>query len=140
MDFGGHMHNTLFFGKISVLALFLSIAMFASCGMKPAVTVTDTDNGTRVEIKSGDVLAVKLAAQLGTGFGWKVIGENKNLALKGEPEQVSKNGKLPGGTDFQTFKFKAVEKGETVLKLHYVEGWKKEAKSLKEFAITVIVK
>ena len=134
------MHNTLLFGKISVLALFLSAAIFGSCSMKPAVTVTDADNGTKVEIKMGELLAVKLAAQLGTGFGWKVVSENKNLALKGEPEQVSKNDKIPGGTDYQTFKFKAVEKGETVLKLHYVEGWKKEARSLKEFAITVTVK
>jgi len=134
------MHTTILFGRISLLALFLSVAILGSCSMKPAVTVTDVDNGTRVEIKSGEVLAVKLAAQLGTGFGWKVITENKNLTLKGEPEQVSKNGKIPGGTDYQTFKFKAVEKGETILKLHYVEGWKKESKSLKEFAVTVIVK
>lgn len=134
------MHHTICFGKTSLLALFLSFAILASCAMKPAVTVTDEDNGTRVEIKNGELLAVRLAAQLGTGFGWKVISESKSLALKGEPEQVSKNGKLPGGTDYQTFKFKAVEKGETVLKLHYIEGWKKEAKSLKEFEITVIVK
>jgi predicted secreted protein len=140
MDFGGHMHTTILFGKISLLALFLSFAILASCAMKPAVTVTDADNGTSVEIKSGDVLAVKLAAQLGTGFGWKVSTENKNLMLKGEPEQVSKNGQVPGGPDYQTFKFKAGEKGKTVLKLQYVEGWKKEANSLKEFAITVIVK
>ncbi len=134
------MHTTILFGKISVLALFLSVAILGSCSMKPAVTVTDADNGTRVEIKKGDLLAVKLAAQLGTGFGWKVVSENKSLTLKGEPEQVSKDVKLPGGTDYQTFKFKAVEKGETVLKMRYVEGWKKEAKSLKEFAITVVVK
>jgi predicted secreted protein len=140
MDFGGYMHTTILFGKVSLLALFLSFTILVSCAMKPAVTVTDADNGTRVEIKTGELLAVKLAAQLGTGFGWKIVSENKNLALKGEPEQVSKNGKIPGGTDYQTFKFKAVEKGETVLKLRYVEGWKKEAKSLKEFGITVIVK
>ena len=134
------MHSTVLFGKIPLLVLFLSVAILGSCSMKPAVTVTDADNGTRVEIKSGDVLAVKLAAQLGTGFGWKVITENKNLALKGEPEQVSKNGQVPGGPDYQTFKFKAGEKGETILKLQYVEGWKKQAKPLKEYAITIIVK
>jgi predicted secreted protein len=140
MDFGGYMHTSILFEKISVPILFLSIAILASCSMKPAMTVTDADNGTSVEIKSGDVLAVKLAAQLGTGFGWKVSTENKNLTLKGEPEQVSKNGQIPGGPDYQTFKFKAGEKGETLLKLQYVEGWKKEAKALKEFSITVIVK
>ncbi|OHD66884.1 MAG: hypothetical protein A2176_12545 [Spirochaetes bacterium RBG_13_51_14] len=114
--------------------------MLFACAVKPAVTVTDVDNGTKVEIQSGEFLAVKLEAQLGTGYGWKVVSESEELVLKGEPEQVSKQGHKPGGPDIQTFKFKAVKKGETTLRLQYIEAWKKKSKPLKEYTITVIVK
>lgn len=131
--------RTFMFGTIPAALLVLAALLFG-CAVKPAVTVTEEDNGTKVEIKSGDVLAVKLSAQLGTGFGWKVVSENKNLALKGEPEQITKEEQKPGAPDFQTFKFKAGGAGESELKLIYVEGWKKDAKPLKDFTITVIVK
>ncbi len=133
------MIGTAAFYKTLLLAMVFSIAMISSCAKKPAVTVTDEDNGTRVEIKTGEILAVRLSAQLGTGFGWKVVSSDNKLALKGEPEQVSEEGQMPGAPNFQVFRFRAAEKGETELKLQYVEGWKKDTKSLKEFTVTVIV-
>ena len=134
------MMRTFIFGAVPAWAVLVATIMFFACTVKPAVTVTDADTGTKVEIKTGEVLAVKLGAQLGTGFGWKVVSESKQLVLKGEPEQVSGGDQKPGGPDFQTFKFKAVAKGETLLKFQYVEGWKKDSKPLKEYSITVIVK
>lgn len=125
--------------KTLMLVMIISIATVSSCAKKPAVTVTDADNGTKVEIKSGEFLAVQLSAQLGTGFGWKVAAAGKNLALKGEPEQISREGQMPGASNYQVFRFKAAEKGEAELKLQYVEGWKKDVKPLREFTITVNV-
>jgi predicted secreted protein len=134
------MMRTLLFGTVPAWALLVATVLFFACAVKPAVTVSDADSGTKVEIKAGEVLAVKLGAQLGTGFGWKVVSESQQLVLKGEPEQVSGGDQKPGGPDYQTFKFKAAKKGEASLKFQYVEGWKKDAKPLKEYAITVIVK
>ncbi len=121
-------------------ATALCVAMALSCAVKPALTVTDEDNGTRVEIRSGEVLAVRLSAQLGTGFGWKVVAAGKNLEQKGEPQQVAKEGHKPGSPDYQVFRFKAVEKGGSDLRLQYAEGWNKDAKPLRDFTLTVIVK
>jgi inhibitor of cysteine peptidase len=137
---GGCMINTLLSGKIMLFIAFLAVAMACSCSVKPAVTVTDADNGTTVEVNNGDILAVQLAAQLGTGFGWKVVTTDKKLELKGDPEQISKGDQKPGAPAYQSFKFKAVEKGETEVKLQYVEGWKKDTKPLKEFTVTVDIK
>lgn len=124
---------------LAAAALFMGI--FISCSMKPAITVSDDDNGTRIEIKKGELLAVKLSAQLGTGYGWKVVTESKELVLKGEPEQVSGQGQKPGGPDYQTFRFTAARQGETELRLHYIQAWQRDVKTpLKEFVITVIVK
>lgn len=124
--------------SLPILAVAVAV-IFAACAMKPAMTVGDNDNGTKIEIERGDILAVKLSAQLGTGYGWKVVSENRMLTLKGEPEQVSGEGQKPGGTDYQTFKFKASEKGEEALQLNYIEAWREDAKPLKEFSLTVIV-
>lgn len=132
--------RTFIFGAVPAWVVLSAAVLFFACTVKPAVTVTDTDSGTKVEIKAGEVLAVKLGAQLGTGFGWKVVSESTLLVLKGEPEQLSREDQKPGGPDYQTFKFKAVEKGETELKFQYAEGWKKDTRPLKEFVITVIVK
>ena len=133
------MISTAFY-KTLALAMVVSVAMVFSCTMKPAVTVTDADNGTRVEIKSGEILAVKLPAQLGTGFAWKVVAAGKNLEQKGEPRQIANEGQMPGAPNSQIFMFKAADRGEAELKLQYLEGWKKDAKVLKEFSVTVVVK
>ncbi|HOD15545.1 MAG TPA: protease inhibitor I42 family protein [Spirochaetota bacterium] len=127
-------------GAVPACVALSAAIMFFACTVKPAVTVTDADNGTKVEVKTGEVLAVKLEAQLGTGFGWKVISESTALVLKGDPEQISPGDQKPGGPEYQTFKFKAANKGESELKFEYAEGWKKDAKPLKEYTITVIVK
>ncbi len=134
------MIGTVLSCKTLMQAMIVSVAMISSCTMKPAVTIKDADNGTRVEINSGEILAVELSAQLGTGFGWKVLAAGKNLAQKGEPQQIAKEGQMPGAPNSQVFKFKAAERGEAELKLQYVEGWKKDAKPLRDFTVTVIVK
>ncbi len=128
------------FNKTLMLAMIVSVGMMCSCSVKPALTVTEADNGTAVDIKSGEILEVRLPAQLGTGFGWKVVSAGKNLALRGEPEQVSGGGGKPGGPELQSFKFKAGEKGESELTLRYAEDWKKDTKPLKDFTLTVNVK
>ncbi|MBP7737784.1 MAG: protease inhibitor I42 family protein [Spirochaetes bacterium] len=134
------MIGTAVFNKTLMLAMIVSAAMMCSCSVKPAVTVTEADNGAAIDIKSGEILEVRLPAQLGTGFGWKVLSAGTNLAQKGEPEQVSGGGEKPGGPELQSFKFKAGEKGESELTLQYAEGWKKDAKPLRDFRVTVNVK
>lgn len=134
------MMRILLSGAVPSCVLLSAAILLFACTVKPAVTVTDADNGTKVEIKTGEVLAVKLEAQLGTGFGWKVISGSTVLVLRGDPEQISPGDQKPGGPEYQTFKFKAMKKGGSELKFQYAEGWKKDVKPLKEYAITVIVK
>ncbi len=134
------MIGTAVFNKTLMLAMIVSVGMMCSCSVKPAVTVTEADNGAAIDINSGEILEVKLPAQLGTGFGWKVASAGKNLARKGEPEQVSSGGEKPGGPELQSFKFKAGDKGVSELTLQYAEGWKKDVKPLKDFKLTVNVK
>jgi predicted secreted protein len=132
--------RALHVNKLFIYLLAFCVAFWGSCMVKPAVIVTDDDSGSKVEIKQGDELAVRLAAQLGTGYGWKVVSKSDVLALKGEPAQISNEDQKPGSSEFQTFIFKAKERGEAEIKFQYIEAWKKDARPLKEYTITVIIK
>lgn len=125
--------------KTSSLAVIVVVTCLF-CSMKPAVTVTDADNGSRVEIKKGDLIAVQLTAQLSTGHGWKAVDTGVILELIGEPEQITARDRKPGAPEAQKFVFKGIERGEAALILHYMETWKAEAKPVKEFRVTVTVR
>ena len=124
----------------SWLVMLILILMLCSCAGKPVITLTGADTGATVELKSGQILTVSLEAQLGTGYGWAVVSRNDNIVPEGEPMQEPVGGARPGGLEIQKFRFRASAAGESDLALHYVRGWEKNSKPLKEFIVTVIVK
>lgn len=134
------MRNNRLAFKIPLLALVFFVFLFCFCARKPVMTLTGIDNGTRVEMQSGEVLAISLEAQLGTGYGWKVVSRSGKLVLDGESSQAPVGKVRPGGLELQTFRFKAIEKGEAEIRLRYAQSWRRETKALKEFTVTVIVK
>lgn len=134
------MRNNRLVFKIPLLVLVFFVFLFCFCARKPVMTLTGIDNGTRVEMQSGEVLAISLEAQLGTGYGWKVVSRSGKLVLDGEPSQAPVGKVRPGGLELQTFRFKAIEKGEAEIRLRYAQSWRRETKALKEFTVTVIVK
>ncbi len=134
------MRDKRFVKHLPLPALLCFVFLFCFCASKPVMTLTGADNGTRVEIKTGDVIEVSLEAQLGTGYGWEVVSRHNNLVLVGEPVQAPVGKAKPGGPERQTFRFKAVEKGESGLVLRYAQGWRGDAAAQREFTVTVLVK
>ena len=101
-------------------------------------TVTDTDDGGRVQIKLGDVLAVRLKAIPGTGYAWHLVrNDPKFLKPLGEPTYEQTESKLVGGVAFQIFHFRALARGTNVLELHYVRAWEKKGIPLKTYHVMV---
>ncbi|MGB8509740.1 MAG: protease inhibitor I42 family protein [Pyrinomonadaceae bacterium] len=104
------------------------------------VTVTEKEAGGKVCLSKGDVLAVRLEAQLGTGYGWQVVKyRSQQLELLGEPEQETPDKGAPGAIEHQIFRFKAQSSGSTALELQYVRPWEKNAKPLKTYRVEVVV-
>lgn len=129
------------FERIGLVALAALMAVMVSCTAKPFKIVTDEDNGKTVEIPAGELLAVKLKAQLGTGYSWTVVSENKGLVAKNGPTTERGSGEMvAGGVDFQVFTFKANAAGQESIVLQYKRPWEKDEKPEKEYTITVSVK
>ena len=84
-----------------------------------AVVVGDADSGKTVELARNQELIVRLEVQLGTGFSYQVVKlDQEVLAPMGKPTIEEGEG-LPGGREFQVFRFRAVGSGTVNLRLHY---------------------
>ncbi|HLN29843.1 MAG TPA: protease inhibitor I42 family protein [Gemmataceae bacterium] len=105
------------------------------------VTVTERDNNTTISLAKNDVLAVKLEAQLGTGYDWSFHGNDpKKLKETGKPEVESEGDGLPGKIEHEVFRFKAKCSGDTKLDFDYKRPFEKDEKPLKTFHIKVTIK
>ena len=105
------------------------------------VTVTEQDEGQTVAVARKGTLVVRLKSQLGTGYGWQVVRNDKRrLKLLASPEQENSQGGLPGGGEHQIFRFKALRSGKTLLELGYVRPWEKGKAPLKAFRLEVRVR
>ena len=102
------------------------------------VTITENDNGQSIALRKGDVLVVKLSAQLGTGFGWQLAGSNKNnLEPVGSTETESPEKPVPGAVQRQVFRFRWKAAGSSDLELHYRRPWEKNVAPARTFRLTV---
>jgi inhibitor of cysteine peptidase len=141
-----HIH--LFHVKIQTYILFLLIfscsGMFAAMQDIPdEITVGQAENNGQVEVALGGVLILKLEANPGTGYSWKMVKHGAGLLKSmGEPifEPISdEKEKRIGAPAYQTFRFRAQSAGTELIEMHYTRIWEKEAKPLKKFCVTVHV-
>jgi predicted secreted protein len=106
---------------------------------KPYMIITDADNGKGKNIPRGEEFWVKLQAQLGTGYSWKISSPEKDFEILGAPVTENTGKSIPGGFEYQIFKFKTVKTAETDLNLDYVQPWEKNFKPAKSFSVKIKV-
>jgi len=107
---------------------------------KKVITVTDRDSSRTVKLAKGDTLAIKLEAQLGTGYGWQVVkSDTTRLKSLGEPLVEPGQG-LPGGVEHQVFRFVALRSGSCTVELHYLRPWEKDTPPAKTYQIKVQIR
>ena len=127
------------------LGLLLGIFLpFAASAMeefeKKTVTITEADMNKEVKIKKGELLAVKLKSQPGTGYGWKLTDKWELVHLKtmGEPTLEEGTG-LDGGIECQVFRFNAESTGKEKLELQYKRSFGENQNPRKKFNVSVVV-
>ncbi|HJQ40905.1 MAG TPA: protease inhibitor I42 family protein [Thermoanaerobaculia bacterium] len=103
------------------------------------IALDQRHQGTTVRASSGSTIVVKLEAQLGTGFGWKIAAIGKNLIQVGE-STIEDHGGGAGASELQVFRFRVNGKGRGVLRLIYVRPWEKDAKPAKTYSVTIVSK
>ena len=106
------------------------------------VVLTDKDASTKVSVKEGATVQVKLRVQGGTGFVWTLASNSDGSVLKGgdKPRTERPKKPLPGAPTFMVFTFKAASKGSSKLTLIYHRPFEKGKEPAKKFAVTVRVK
>lgn len=106
-------------------------------------TLTVKDNGSKVTLKTGDVLSITLDSNPSTGYSWKVSQNDPKVLLPLGDPQFSLGGKepMPGAGGTETFQFKALAKGLTPLTLVYVRPWETSVTPTPNdtFSVTVTV-
>lgn len=123
-----------------VMSFFLVLALFSGCGAK-GTSLTDSDNGEQITVKSGDLITLTLVSNPTTGYSWQVMDIDKALLVQdGEPEYKQSSGSegLVGAGGTETFHFKAVGNGETTLSLGYVRPWE-SVQPTETFTVQVVV-
>jgi predicted secreted protein len=101
------------------------------------LTFTEKDDGSQIELKTGDVLVLKLKAQFGTGYSWQIsANDNKKLKLVNQSVETETD-KSESGFETQVFKFKAKKTGQFEMKLQYIRVWEKDAEPLKKFGLKI---
>jgi inhibitor of cysteine peptidase len=142
-----------YFRGIAAAVLLLMVALVAitsaGCGASAQAAagplkLGEADNGKAYSVEVGDTVEVVIPGNMTTGYSWAAALAEKDAALLqlvGEPAYApdSTDGKLVGGGGSFTFTFKAVAKGEALLKLVYAKPWESVAPE-KAFSVTVTVK
>ena len=122
-----------------IAALIVLLTALAACG-GPVAKLVEADNGTAVDLKTGETFTISLEGNPTTGYSWEVSGIDPALVeLVGEPDYKSDSSLIGAGGMF-TFTFKAVAAGSAPISLVYHKPWEEDVLPLKEFMVTVIVK
>lgn len=128
---------------IMVLTLLMGVAAILASGCGPAsqeVPLTAHDNGRQIEIHRGQALNISLPGNPSTGYIWQLDEVDEQILLqKGKPNFEPKSNEV-GAPGLQTFRFQAVETGETILRLVYRRPWEDDVKPLQVFSIRVSVR
>ncbi len=126
---------------VVVMSFFLMLALFSGCGAN-GTSLSDADNGKQITVQPGDIVTLTLVSNPTTGYSWQVMEVDATVLVQdGEPEYQQSPGSegLVGAGGTETFRFKAIGKGETKLNLGYMRPWE-SVPPIETFTVTIAVK
>ena len=123
-----------------MLYLTFILAISLSAFSSTAIKLTEKDSGRTLEMRVGEFLEVVLRGNPTTGYIWSMAAPDNGIIQKvGESEfEPDRQSRGSGGNTI--FRFKAVEVGETSLKLIYHRPFEKEKPPINSFETKIIVK
>jgi len=125
-----------------LLALLLIVAVLMVYGPVPhEVQLTAADNGSEIELKKGQALAINLEANPTTGYTWDVVEPHDGQVMQQVGEiEFKPESDLIGAGGVQIIRFEIVNAGRAALKLVYHRPWETDVEPLKTFAIQVLAR
>ena len=136
------MKTTVIAALIGLLAATVLVAGCGPFAQTREVSLSESDDGSQVELKKGDTLVVTLEGNPTTGYLWEVEEPGSItgvLQQAGESEfKASSDALGAGGTE--TLRFKATDAGQATLKLVYHRPWETGVEPLETFQVQVTVR
>ena len=129
-----------YLGRSASVALLILVALTAACGASNEIKLDAKDNGSKVEMKAGQVLVISLESNPTTGYAWEVVDLEEGILQQLGESEFEPESKAVGAGGMQTFRFKALKTGHVELKLLHHRSWEKNEEPLDTFTIQVVVK
>ncbi|HPC36538.1 MAG TPA: protease inhibitor I42 family protein [Candidatus Marinimicrobia bacterium] len=120
----------------------LSLIAFVFQCKPTTIKISESDTGTKLEMKKGDSLEIVLKANPTTGYRWEVASIDtsilKNTGIEYQADKVPSGVVGSGGKT--TMRFIAIKEGETFLQLIYRRPFEKDVPPVKKFELNIVVK
>jgi predicted secreted protein len=115
-----------------------SCAMADDTSRTPSSTLSPSDNGKTIRIKTGESILIELPVQLGTGYAWQPPKQEQQALFVVKQEKApSKAPPSPGSGETQAFRLLSTQPGETEVVFQYRRSWDENSTPLKTFRIKV---
>jgi predicted secreted protein len=118
--------------------IFLSGGGTACARVPQTFEVTEKQELKPVTLRTQDILVVRLAVQMGTGFSWQ-LRDNAHFTVLSH-ELGSSSASVPGGVSHQVFRLRASRPGSTRAEFRLVRPWEAEAPPQKTFEVVTVIK
>ncbi len=128
----------------AVLTLLAILFIASSCIGSQDMALGLRDSGRHIELRKGQILAVSLESNPSTGYSWHVAEGTGSVIDQPEDKDFTTadnvNPPRPGAGGIETFRFRALSKGRSSLRLIYQRPWEKKWEPLKTFTLTLEVR
>jgi inhibitor of cysteine peptidase len=122
------------------IACILLFTLLTGCAGKSTMNVNESQNGTSVDLQTGDMLVITLEGNPTTGYQWEMLPNTDGIVeLQGVPEYKS-GGNLVGSGGKYSFNVKAVKAGTTRVDLKYYRSFEAGVPPIQTFSIDITVK
>ncbi len=137
------MTHAMFRSTLRLSLLLILFITLASCGnsdgIPPTVKLTETDSGSNVTLRQGQMLEVSLAENGSTGYLWEIVPGTESILSAQGSSFVATDPGLPGGGGVRTFTFMTVASGNTVLTIILRQPWMTNVAPARTFEVAIVV-
>lgn len=123
----------------SVVLMPVFFPAFLEGGQKADVVVDKSSNGEQVVLRRGQFLEVQLQQAGATGYLWQVVVLDKNLldCVELASPPPGEGSMIAGAPILRTWRFKALAKGQTELKMFNYRPWEGVEKAVDKFQLKI---
>jgi predicted secreted protein len=123
-----------------VLTPLLVFMLLAGCSQGGPILVTKQDSGSTIDLRSGDTLELALDGNPTTGFTWEMDPVDTGILLQIGESGFKPDANTTGSGGTFTWRFEAVNSGQTLLRLAYHRPFEQGVPPARIFEATIVVR